>query len=108
LPGRDCNDFNNCTDDVCTFDPFNVSITNCSNVFNATLCPAIAGGLEAGQIAGIVIGAVAAAAIAALLAAWARNNPNASPSSVGATTTPLATASPLYAEPVNAGVMPAV
>jgi hypothetical protein len=108
LPGVVCNDNNNCTDDSCVLDLFNSSVANCSYVFNATLCPAAVGGLEAGQIAGIVIGAVAAAAIAAAIAAWARRKPSVAPASSTTTTTPLATASPLYSEPINAGVMPAV
>lgn len=83
---------------------------NCTYTFNATLpgCAFVPGGLTGGQIAGIVIGAVAAAAIAALLAAWARRKPSAAPGSTSAATTPLATTSPLYADPVNAGVMPAL
>jgi len=104
-----CNDQNNCTDDTCmeTID----GGVNCTFTYNSSLpgCENLpGGGLSGGAIAGIAIAAVAAVAIAALIAFWARKNPNAGAGTASAATTAAAQTSPLYSDPVNAGVMPAM
>ena len=80
--------------------------SQCANCFNDAIPGCSGGGLGPGQIVGITVGAATAAAIAMAVAAYARKSGGAAAGSSGAGQTPVANTSPIYRDPVNAGVMP--
>jgi len=110
-----CNDGNPCTDNYCLEGnqtiPGDCNFTffgnyTCANCFNPNIPGCVPGGLGPGQIVGIAVGAAAAAAIAITVAAWGRSGGAPAPGAAGAGQTPVANTSPIYRDPVNAGVMP--